>query len=63
MMGMCLDGSGPFSCEVRRESIRLHYENSDIESTEFLISELDDAIRALEEAKIYIEDHRKGEPK
>ena len=53
-MGMILEGSGPFCYEVRRESINLHYEGSDVEATEFLITELDDAIAALMEAKEYI---------
>jgi hypothetical protein len=73
-MGMCLDGSGKMSVEVRRESFIIHPsygykgvddEERDDSSTfltrwresvhpEFMLEDLDDLIRALEEAKAYL---------
>lgn len=59
-MGMCLEGRGKFSVEVRRESFFLHHEDNyenihERCSPEWMIDELDDLIAALQEAKSYIE--------
>jgi hypothetical protein len=52
-MGMCLDGTGQFSVEVRRESFRLHFDDTEFPHPEFMLNEMDDLISALIEAREY----------
>lgn len=61
---LCLEGRGDFACEVRRESIILHWENSgnslcpvwpnDAPHVEFETRHLDDMIAALQQARRYL---------
>lgn len=56
-MGMCLEDFGKFSIEVRRESFKIAHDDYDpnYPNPEYLISEIDDLIEALQDAKKYIE--------
>lgn len=54
-MGLCLDAHGNISIEVRRESFVVCDENGDCEkpNPEYMLSDLNDMIAALEDARRY----------
>lgn len=62
-MGMCLEDFGKMAVEVRRESFIIHpsYEGDmgDMPHPEFMLTDLDDLIAALQDAKDYIANRKK----
>jgi hypothetical protein len=60
-MGMCLDDFGKVSVEVRRESFIVHTDDADAHP-EFLLTDLDDLIAALADARRYLVERRGWAP-
>jgi hypothetical protein len=60
-MGTCLEDFGNVSIEVRRESFIIHTDDTEAHP-EFLLSDLDDLIAALADARRYLVENRGWAP-